>query len=55
MGLRLVLDPELDGVSGRFFTSTPGARLLPSVAAVGDAAYQREVWDRSATLVGLPT
>jgi len=55
MGLRLVLDPELDGVSGKFFTSTPGARLLPSVAAAGDAAYQRQVWERSAALVGLPT
>ncbi|WP_445186817.1 SDR family NAD(P)-dependent oxidoreductase [Pseudonocardia sp. Cha107L01] len=55
MGLRLVLDPALDGVSGQFFTSTPGARLLPSVAARNDARYQRELWDRSAELVGLPT
>jgi retinol dehydrogenase-12 len=54
MGLRLVLDPALDGVSGQFFTSTPGARLLPPVAARNDARYQRELWDRSAELVGLP-
>jgi retinol dehydrogenase 12 len=53
MGLRLVLDPALDGVSGQFFTSTPGARLLPPVAALGDADYQRRLWDRSAELVGL--
>jgi retinol dehydrogenase-12 len=54
MGLRLVLDPALAGVSGQFYTSTPGARLLPSVATRNDARYQRELWDRSAELVGLP-
>jgi len=55
MGLRLVLDPELDGVSGRFFTSTPGASRLPAVASRTDAAYQHQLWERSAELVGLPT
>jgi retinol dehydrogenase 12 len=54
MGLRLVLDPALAGVSGRFFTSTPGARLVPAVASRGNVPLQRELWERSAELVGLP-
>ncbi|HWN33365.1 MAG TPA: SDR family NAD(P)-dependent oxidoreductase [Pseudonocardia sp.] len=53
MGLRLVLDPALAGVSGRFFTSTPGAGLVPAVASRGDVPLQRRLWDRSAELVGL--
>jgi NAD(P)-dependent dehydrogenase (short-subunit alcohol dehydrogenase family) len=46
--------PGARRVSGQFYTSTPGARLLPSVATRNDARYQRELWDRSAELVGLP-
>jgi len=53
MGLRLVLDPTLAGVSGRFFTSTPGAGLVPAVASRGDVPLQRELWEASAELVGL--
>jgi NAD(P)-dependent dehydrogenase (short-subunit alcohol dehydrogenase family) len=53
MGLRLVLDPALFGVSGQFFTSTPGAGLLPAVASRGDVPLQRELWNASAALVGV--
>jgi NAD(P)-dependent dehydrogenase (short-subunit alcohol dehydrogenase family) len=53
MGLRLVLDPALAGVTGQFFTSTPGAGLVPAVGSRGDAALQRRLWERSAELVGL--
>jgi NAD(P)-dependent dehydrogenase (short-subunit alcohol dehydrogenase family) len=53
MGLRLVLDPALAGTSGRFFTSTPGARLVPAVASRSNVPLQRELWERSAELVGL--
>ena len=53
MGIRLVVDPELDDVSGEFFTSTPGMRFLPTSRSLGDAAYQRGIWERSEILVGL--
>ncbi|MET9214640.1 MULTISPECIES: SDR family NAD(P)-dependent oxidoreductase [unclassified Nocardia] len=52
-GLRLVLDPDLDGVTGQFFTSTPGLRLLPPVAALADHRLHQQIWQRSAELVGL--
>lgn len=53
MGLRLVLDPALAGVTGRFFSSTPGSGLLPKARSRRDGAYQRQVWDKTAALVGL--
>lgn len=53
MGIRLVVDPDLADTSGRFFTSTPGLRFLPAVAAREDLDYQRRAWERSAALVGL--
>ena len=53
MGIRLVVDPDLEAVSGEFFTSTPGMRFLPTAPALGDADYRRRVWERSAVLVGL--
>lgn len=51
--VKLASDPQMEGVTGRFFTSTPGAGLLPSVRAVGDEALQRRVWERTCELVGL--
>ncbi|AHH19968.1 putative oxidoreductase, SDR-family [Nocardia nova SH22a] len=53
MGLRLILDPGLEGVSGEFFTSTPGLRLLPPVRAMTEYELQRQIWHRSAELVGV--
>lgn len=53
MGLRLVLDPALAGVTGQFFSSTPGSGLLPKARSRRDDAYQRQVWDKTAGLVGL--
>lgn len=54
MGLRLVLDPSLEDVNGKFFTSTPGAALLPKARSRRDSDYQRKAWERTAELVGLP-
>lgn len=51
MGLRLVLDPDLDGVSGKFFSSTPGMRFVPRVSACEDANLAQQLWSRSAELV----
>lgn len=53
MGLRLATDPSLEGVSGKFFTSTPGMRFLPAVRARRDLDLERRLWERSAELVGL--
>lgn len=46
MSIKLAIDPTID-VSGRFFTSTPAARVLPLVGALGDRELQRELWDRT--------
>jgi len=53
MSVRLATDPSLAGVTGRFFTSTPGMRFLPSVRGSRDAGLQRRVWERTSELVGL--
>ena len=53
MAVRLATDPELAGVSGRFFTSTPGMRFVPAASPRRDAELQRGLWERSAELVGL--
>ncbi|TDD72538.1 SDR family NAD(P)-dependent oxidoreductase, partial [Actinomadura darangshiensis] len=54
MALRLALDEGFEGRSGGFYSSTPGAGLLPTVAALKDPELRRTVWDSSARLVGLP-
>ena len=51
--VRLATDPELEGVTGRFYTTTPGMRLLPPVPAMLDTRLQRRVWERTEVLVGL--
>ena len=53
MSVRLATDPALAGVTGRFFTSTPGMQLVPAVRARGDVDLQRRIWDRTSQLVGL--
>jgi NAD(P)-dependent dehydrogenase (short-subunit alcohol dehydrogenase family) len=51
--VRLAADPKLEGVTGRFYTTTPGMRLVPPVPALGDTALQARVWERTEQLVGL--
>ena len=51
--VRLAADPKLDGVTGRFYTTTPGMRLLPPVPAMLDTQLQRRIWERTERLVGL--
>jgi len=51
--VRLAADPKLEGVTGRFYTTTPGMRLLPPVPAMLDTQLQRRIWERTETLVGL--
>ena len=53
ISVRLATDPSLDGVSGRYFPSTPGSRFLPRVRAARDADLQHRIWDRTAKLVRL--
>lgn len=52
--LRLALDAEFEGRSGGFYSSTPGAGLLPTAGPLKDPELGRAVWERSARLVGLP-
>jgi NAD(P)-dependent dehydrogenase (short-subunit alcohol dehydrogenase family) len=54
MALRLALDEEFEGRSGGYYTSAPGAGMLPTVEALKDRELRRAVWDRSVRLVGLP-
>ena len=51
--VRLATDPDLEGVTGRFYTTTPGMRLLPPVPAMLDTRLQRRIWERTEALVGL--
>ena len=55
MTVRLASDPDLDLVSGRYFTSVPGLGVLPPVRARRDAYLQLRVWERTAALVELGT
>jgi NAD(P)-dependent dehydrogenase (short-subunit alcohol dehydrogenase family) len=48
--LRLIADPSLDGVSGRFFD---GTRESQASAQAYDAEARRRLWDESARLSGV--
>ena len=48
--LRLVADPALDGVSGRFFD---GTRESSAAEQAYDPAARRRLWDESERLAGL--
>ncbi|MBT2210775.1 SDR family NAD(P)-dependent oxidoreductase [Actinomadura sp. NEAU-AAG7] len=54
MALRLAADAEFEGDSGGFYSSAPGAGMLPVTGALKDPELGRAVWERSARLVGLP-
>lgn len=51
--IRLASDPALDGVTGRFVSSTPGAGFLPTRAVRRDPATADRVVERTRALVGL--
>jgi NAD(P)-dependent dehydrogenase (short-subunit alcohol dehydrogenase family) len=53
MSVRLATDPAVDGVTGRFFTSTAPAKPLPAMPALGDVDLQRRLWDAMAQRCGL--
>jgi retinol dehydrogenase-12 len=53
MTVKLATNPDVAGVSGEFFSSTPGAGRLPAVAARKDVALQERIWERTAELVGI--
>ncbi|WP_131736417.1 SDR family NAD(P)-dependent oxidoreductase [Actinomadura roseirufa] len=53
MAIRLATAAEFEGRTGGFYSSTPGAGLLPTVGALKDPELGRAVWERSARLVGL--
>ena len=52
MSVRLATDPSLAGVTGRFFTSTPGLRFLPPAGATRNVALQGRIWERTRQLDG---
>ncbi|MFD0685243.1 SDR family NAD(P)-dependent oxidoreductase [Actinomadura fibrosa] len=54
MALRLATADEFEGRSGGFYSSTPGAGLLPAAGPLKDPELRRAVWEASARLVGLP-
>ena len=51
MAIALALDSKYDGVTGEFFSSTPGAGLLPPHPARKDGDLQRALWDATDRLV----
>jgi NAD(P)-dependent dehydrogenase (short-subunit alcohol dehydrogenase family) len=53
MGIRLATDPGLESVSGEFFTSTPGLRFMRTAPSRRDRGFQRDLWERTAEVVGV--
>jgi NAD(P)-dependent dehydrogenase (short-subunit alcohol dehydrogenase family) len=53
MSVRLATDPSVAGVTGRFFTSTPGMRFVPPARATRNVELQGRIWERTRQLVGL--
>ncbi len=52
MTVRLASDPSLEGVTGGFFSSTPGMGRLPKVRARRDPAIAERVYERTLQLIG---
>ena len=50
---RLVTDPALAGLTGKYFPSTARWRMAPSSEASYDRARARDLWDASVRLTGL--
>jgi NAD(P)-dependent dehydrogenase (short-subunit alcohol dehydrogenase family) len=53
IAIRLASEASFEGVTGKFFSSTPGAGLVPPVRARGDAALQRAVYEKTGTWLDL--
>jgi retinol dehydrogenase-12 len=51
MTVHLADSDKVDGVTGRFFTSTPGFNVLPTVRARRDPRIARRVYERTCELV----
>ena len=51
--VRAATDPALEGVTGRFLSSTPGAGFLPMSSRRRDPEVARRVTERARALVGL--
>jgi retinol dehydrogenase-12 len=52
--VRLASDPAMEGLTGAFHSSTPGAGLLPRDGRLRDADLQRQVWSELTELLDLP-
>lgn len=51
--IKTATDPDMQGVTGRFITSTRPAEVLPRNRFLKDAVLQKRIWDRTAEWVGL--
>jgi retinol dehydrogenase-12 len=51
--VRAATDPSLAGVTGRFFSSTPGAGFLPTSGRRRDPAVAARVYERTREVLGL--
>jgi NAD(P)-dependent dehydrogenase (short-subunit alcohol dehydrogenase family) len=51
--VRLAADPSLEATTGRFFSSTPGARLVPTTGPRRDPTVAPRVYERTCELLGL--
>jgi retinol dehydrogenase 12 len=52
MSIKLASDPTMGAVTGKFFTTTTAARVLPAVGARSDEALQRELWEKTEQWIG---
>jgi retinol dehydrogenase-12 len=55
MSVRLAADPKLDGVSGKFFTSTTAMKPVPDMPALRDVDLQGRLWAAMEIRCGLAT
>jgi hypothetical protein len=51
--VKVASDPALDGVTGRFFSSTPGAGFLPTSSRRSDPDLATKVYERTLGVLGL--
>jgi retinol dehydrogenase-12 len=53
MLVHLAADDDVQGITGRFWSSTPGARFIPAIGPRRNTAIARLVYDRTCELVGV--
>ena len=51
--MKLASDPSLDGVTGRFFSSTPGASRIPTTGPRRDPKVAPRLYERTCELLDL--